>query len=110
MFSLVFAVHATLPCVLFSLYRALKLCRAFLRSYTAKPSGAQEEIYNFSKIYIKKIISAEEWGISPLKQREFYHNRTPVKFNYFDYIEAFNKVLLYENDKRKHSWFLKINA
>lgn len=75
-------------------------------------SGIQKEVYNFSKIYIKKIISSEEWGIAPLREREFYYsnNRNPIKFNYWDYVEAFNKVLLYENDKKKHSWFIKISS
>lgn len=31
-----------------------------------------------------------------------------VQFNYWDYIEGFNKPLLYENANRKHSWFIKI--
>lgn len=31
-----------------------------------------------------------------------------MKYNYWDYKDAFNKVLLYENNKRKHSWFIKI--
>lgn len=66
--------------------------------------------YNFSKIVIKQIISVEEWGTSPLKEKEMIHpiSKVPIKFNYWDYIEAFNKAFLYENLKRKHSWFFKI--
>ncbi|KAL7137835.1 hypothetical protein ABFS83_10G120600 [Erythranthe nasuta] len=43
--------------------------------------------YSFSKIIIKKIISFEEWGISPLNEKEmFSQNNTNFKFSYFDYI------------------------
>ena len=42
------------------------------------------QVYNFSKIIIKTIISAEDWGISTLKEKEFIHpeQRISVKFNY----------------------------
>ena len=47
-----------------------------------------------------------------MREKEFYYpsSKTPVKFNYFDYIEDFNKVLLYKNDKKTHSWFIKMSA
>ena len=68
------------------------------------------QVYNFSKVIIKQIISAEDWGTSPLRDREMIHPelKTSIKFNYYDYIEAFNKAFLYENPKKKHSWFFKI--
>ncbi|KAG5619592.1 hypothetical protein H5410_004810 [Solanum commersonii] len=56
---------------------------------------------------IKKIITPEEWGMSTL---HYIHpeQKVAVKYNYWDYIDGFNKVLLYENANRKHSWFIKI--
>lgn len=67
-------------------------------------------VYNFSKIIIKKIISPEEWGLSTLKEKEFFHQqqKISVKFNYWDYVEGFNKVFLYQNARKKHSWFIKV--
>ncbi|KAG5584788.1 hypothetical protein H5410_045222 [Solanum commersonii] len=59
---------------------------------------------------IKKIITTEEWGMSTLKELNYIHpeQKVTVKYNYWDYIDGFNKVLLYENANRKHSWFIKI--
>ncbi|KAG5581700.1 hypothetical protein H5410_052327 [Solanum commersonii] len=59
---------------------------------------------------IKKIIAPEEWGMSTLKELDYIHpeQKVAVKYNYWDYIGGFNKVLLYENANRKHSLFIKI--
>ncbi|KAG5605751.1 hypothetical protein H5410_027243 [Solanum commersonii] len=69
-----------------------------------------KKVYNFSKLIIKKIITPEEWGMSTLKELDYIHpeQKVAVKYNYWDYIDGFNKVLLYENANRKHSWFIKI--
>lgn len=68
-----------------------------------------KKVYNFSKIIIKKIIAPEEWGMSPLKEMDYIHpeQKVAVRYNYWDYIDDFNKALLYENANRKHSWFIK---
>ncbi|KAG5577032.1 hypothetical protein H5410_057166 [Solanum commersonii] len=69
-----------------------------------------KKVYNFSKLIIKKIIVPEEWGMSTLKELDYIHpeQKVAVKYNYWDYIDGFNKVLLYENANKKHSWFIKI--
>ncbi|KAG5630193.1 hypothetical protein H5410_001910 [Solanum commersonii] len=71
-----------------------------------------KKVYNFSKLVVKKIMSPEEWGMSTLKELDYIHpeQKVPVKYNYWDYIDGFNKVLLYENANRKHSWFIKLCA
>ncbi|KAG5589385.1 hypothetical protein H5410_039899 [Solanum commersonii] len=68
-----------------------------------------KKVYNFSKLIIKRIIASEEWGMSTLKELDYIHSdqKVAVKYNYWDYMEGFNKVLLYENVNRKHSWFIK---
>ncbi|KAG5606037.1 hypothetical protein H5410_027529 [Solanum commersonii] len=33
-----------------------------------------------------------------------------VSFTYWDYIGAFNKVLCYNNERHKHTWFIKVCA
>lgn len=68
------------------------------------------KLISFSKIIIKQIISVENWGISPLKDRELLHpeTRTPIRYNYWDYVNAFHKTFLFENQNYKHSWFIKI--
>ncbi|KAG5611600.1 hypothetical protein H5410_022881, partial [Solanum commersonii] len=50
--------------------------------------NTKERVYNFSKMIIKQIISIEDW----------------------DYINAFSKVLYYNNEKHKHTWFIKVCA
>ncbi|XP_052620666.1 uncharacterized protein LOC128126717 [Lactuca sativa] len=73
-------------------------------------SSADKKVYNFSKVIFKRIISAEEWGLSTLREREFLHpeQKISIKYNFWDYIDNLYKAFLYENPKRKHSWFFKI--
>ncbi|KAG5572755.1 hypothetical protein H5410_062521 [Solanum commersonii] len=48
--------------------------------------------------------------MSPLKEMDYIHHeqKVVVKYNYRDYIDRFNKALLYENANKKHLWFIKI--
>lgn len=73
-------------------------------------TGHDAEIYNFSKIFIKKVIKIEEWGITPLKTKTLVNGEKRIDYNYWDYIQAFNKAFLYENDKRSHTWLIKFSA
>ncbi|KAG5619539.1 hypothetical protein H5410_004757 [Solanum commersonii] len=66
------------------------------------------EVYNFSKIIIKKVITPEEWGMSPLEEKDYIHPEQKVVVKYWDYVDGFNKALLYENANKNHSWFIKI--
>ncbi|KAG5605259.1 hypothetical protein H5410_026751 [Solanum commersonii] len=69
-----------------------------------------ENVYNFSKMIIKHIIHIEDWGISSITERQFSLNKVMVSFTYWDYIQAFNKVLCYNNERHKHTWFIKVCA
>ncbi|KAG5629323.1 hypothetical protein H5410_001040 [Solanum commersonii] len=51
--------------------------------------NTSENVYNFSKMIIKQIISIEDWGISSMKE---------------------SKVLYYNNERHKHTWFIKVCA
>jgi len=46
----------------------------------------------------------------PLKVNGLYPSgaKIAVKYNYWDYVDSFNKALLYENANKKHSQFIKI--
>ncbi|WMV37067.1 hypothetical protein MTR67_030452 [Solanum verrucosum] len=72
--------------------------------------NTSEKVYHFSKMIIKQIISIEEWGISSMKERQMSFNKVPTSFTYWDYINAFSKVLYYNNERHKHTWFLKVCA
>ena len=69
--------------------------------------NTSENVYNFSKMIIKHIIHIEDWGISSMTERQFSLNKVMVSFTYWDYIQAFNKVLCYNNERHKHTWFIK---
>ncbi|WMV25422.1 hypothetical protein MTR67_018807 [Solanum verrucosum] len=69
-----------------------------------------ENVYNFSKMIIKQIISIEDWGISSMKERQISLNKILTNFTYWDYIKAFSKVLYYNNERHKHTWFIKVCA
>ncbi|KAG5615247.1 hypothetical protein H5410_015071 [Solanum commersonii] len=47
----------------------------------------------FSNIIIKRVLTPEEWGMSPLKQNEYIHpeQKIAVKYNYWDYSSWFIK-------------------
>ena len=68
----------------------------------------ESEVYNFSKIIIKQIISAKEWGMNTMQEKTIILNKQNMNFTYWDYIQAFDKVFYYNNTKQKHSWFIKI--
>ncbi|KAG5601302.1 hypothetical protein H5410_032672 [Solanum commersonii] len=59
---------------------------------------------------IKQIISIEDWGISSMKERQISLNKILTNFTYWDYINAFSKVLYYNNERHKHTWFIKVCA
>jgi len=72
--------------------------------------NTSENVYNFSKMIIKQIISVEDWGISTMKERQISLNKVSMNFTYWDYIHAFDKVLIYNNERHKHTWFIKVCA
>ncbi|KAG5590217.1 hypothetical protein H5410_040731 [Solanum commersonii] len=45
-----------------------------------------------------------------MTERQFSLNKFMVSFTYWDYIQAFNKVLYYNNERHKHTWFIKVCA
>ena len=60
----------------------------------------------FSKIIIKKVISPDDWPGDLFVPREM-KNVIPKNFNYFDYMQAWESALYYNNRQRKFSWFLQ---
>ncbi|KAG5576991.1 hypothetical protein H5410_057125 [Solanum commersonii] len=72
--------------------------------------NTSEYVYNFSKMIIKQIIPIEDWGIFSMKERQISLNKASANFIYWDYVQAFNKVLYYNNERHKHTWFIKVCA
>ncbi|KAI5667691.1 hypothetical protein M9H77_17544 [Catharanthus roseus] len=54
--------------------------------------------------------SYSQRGISPLREKEFTipESKVSLKYNYWDYIDAFHKAFLYENPTKKHTWLIKV--
>ncbi|GAV61966.1 hypothetical protein CFOL_v3_05491, partial [Cephalotus follicularis] len=59
----------------------------------------------FSKFQIKKVICLNESGSNPLVIR-FLKNLgyCQKQYNYYDYMNAFEKIFLFQNSEFKHSW------
>ncbi|KAG5630729.1 hypothetical protein H5410_002446 [Solanum commersonii] len=62
--------------------------------------NTSENIYNFSKMIIKQIISIEDWASIKSLPISLIGN----------YINAFSKVLYYNNERHKHTWFINVCA
>ena len=60
----------------------------------------------FHNIEIIKFTHLRDWGnpwkSKPLKDRSF-------KYSYYDYIDAWYKILLYQFDDMSHSWFIQFH-
>ncbi|KAG5580725.1 hypothetical protein H5410_051352 [Solanum commersonii] len=70
----------------------------------------QEGISLCNEIKLNQQIKRHHWGISSMIERQFSLNKVSMKFTYWDYIQAFNKVLHYNNERHKHTWFIKVCA
>ncbi|KAG5610522.1 hypothetical protein H5410_021803 [Solanum commersonii] len=88
----------------------ISLESAEFQHFSSMSHNPHDKSYNFSKIIIKQIISVEDGGMSTMKERQVNLNNTRMSFTYWDYIKAFDKVLYYNNDKHKHTWFIKVCA
>ncbi|KAG5609785.1 hypothetical protein H5410_021066 [Solanum commersonii] len=72
-------------------------------------SANTKKVYKFSKLIIKKILAPEEWGMSTLKELDYIHSEQniAVKYNYWDYIDGFNKICSNVFDRHIPNWFCK---
>ncbi|KAG5610503.1 hypothetical protein H5410_021784 [Solanum commersonii] len=86
----------------------MSTCRVEFHNFSGY--NTSENTYNFYKMIIKQIISVEDWGISTMKERQISLNKVSMNFTYWDYIHAFDKVLIYNNERHKHTWFIKVYA
>ena len=66
--------------------------------------------YAYSKAFIKRVITPQEWNGDLYNFRETLKdkkNNPKPFFNYFDYMKAWSGAFCYENRKEKHSWFIQ---
>lgn len=60
----------------------------------------------YHSLYIHDIINLDEWGHPSCLRNLPGHS---IQYNYYDYIEAWSKVILHENENYNHSWFFQFD-
>ena len=58
----------------------------------------------YHKIEIIKFTSFRQWGTYPFVLKPLQGH--PIQYSYYDYIDAWFKILLHQNDNMSHSWFI----
>jgi hypothetical protein len=61
----------------------------------------------FHSLFIMKFISQKDWGMPPYAMKSLSNKK--VQYCYHDYIEAWYKVFLYQNESFSHSWFINFD-
>jgi hypothetical protein len=61
----------------------------------------------FHYLFIMKFISQKDRGMPPYAFKSLKNRR--VQYSYHDYIEAWYKVLLHQNEIHSHSWFINFD-
>ena len=67
----------------------------YYRTYTSK--------IVYHSLYIHNFVPLVDWG-SPYQLRDLPGHS--IQYSYYDYIDTWFKVLLYQNESNSHSWFL----
>ncbi|KAL4600574.1 hypothetical protein ACB092_11G208600 [Castanea dentata] len=91
----------------------------FYKSILFQEKSAQiENIYSkgdppivlYHKFIITGFVTCKEWGQHPSLLRILRNYRSPsgsvLHYSYYDYMDAFEKVLFFQNQRFNHSWFL----
>jgi hypothetical protein len=59
------------------------------------------------KLDIVKITSLKAWASHPFLLRPLQGHS--IKYSYYDYIDAWSKILMYQDKNMSHSWFIQWN-
>ena len=63
----------------------------------------------YHKFIIQSFVSCKDWGHpSTLKPLTLLKGSEPL-YNYYDYMDAFEKVLFFQNKTCDHSWFIQFD-
>jgi hypothetical protein len=60
----------------------------------------------FHSLFIIRFISQKDWRMPPYAFKSLNNKKL---YSYHDYIEAWYKVLLYQNETHSHSWFVNFD-
>ena len=61
----------------------------------------------YHSVYLNHIISEEMWGPNPAATRTL--PKSPIPYSYHDYIIAYFRFMLYQNETMSHSWFVNFD-
>ena len=61
----------------------------------------------YHNVYLNHIISKEMWGPNPATTRRL--PKSPIPYSYHDYITAWFRFMLHQNETMSHSWFVNFN-
>ena len=61
----------------------------------------------YHSVYLINTISEEKWGSSPNSTRTM--PISPIPYSYHDYITAWSRFMLHQNENRSHSWFVNFD-
>lgn len=76
-------------------------------SITVQHMEKPNKEFAFSKLIIKRILPASNWGLPLFQSRKLENFQGIPYYNYYDYVKAWDNIFLYENSARKHSWWIK---
>ena len=63
----------------------------------------------YHKFIIQNFVSCKDWGHpSSLRPLTLFKGSEPL-YNYYDYMDAFEKVLFFQNKTQDHSWFIQFD-
>nr|POE78344.1 hypothetical protein CFP56_75275 [Quercus suber] len=62
----------------------------------------------YHKFIIKGFVSCSDWGQHPSLLKNLTNTKgfTELQYSYYDYMDAFEKILFYQNQDFDHSWFI----
>lgn len=71
----------------------------------------QDKQISYSKLKILHILSPKDWN-SPFFSPKYVTSPTnqQVPYNYWDYMQAWENVILFQNPNKSHSWFLQFSS
>jgi hypothetical protein len=61
----------------------------------------------FHSLFIMKFVTQKECGMPPYALKSLSNRK--VQFSYHDYVDAWYKVLLHQNEEYSHSWFINFD-
>ena len=75
---------------------------------THMPCSQDWNRVGYSKVVIKQILTPSQWRAQPWITRNFSQTFEPQFYNYYDYMEAWDRFLLFQDNIYRHTWFFDL--